>query len=174
MKLSLLRNKMNLVNLKARKEIARSKIIPSLTYGAPLFASETSDLIHIFHTAMMSIYRAIKNRFVYRESCRQICLAIEEPLPKQLLKRYLFSFAHKVIHQKRPRTIYNTLKFPTFPRKCKDIFSSLQARTDRRKRTLTLRVPKIFNSIPQELKYVNPQVFKTRIKKYDIADIPID
>ena len=71
-------------------------------YRAPLFAAETKEILNIFQTVLMAIYRAIKDAFVYKESSTSICKAAELNIPKQVLNDCAAIYAHKVVNTKKP------------------------------------------------------------------------
>ena len=122
----------------------------------------------------MTLYRTIKDQYVYRESCISICKAVGLDMPRQVLTNAATSFAHKVVVNKKPEPIYETIKFPTQRRACQMLSSKLQVRTKRRKRGLIYRIPALYNNIPSNLKFLNTKKFKIQLKKYKISDVPID
>ena len=162
------------MSTKNRIEIMNTKLLLVATYGAVLFAGETMENREIFHSAVMSVYCLVKNRFVFKEKCKDTCKVIGVHLPSQVLINCAAAFSHKVVRTKKPLTIFKTIHTPHFPRACQELSSILSARTIRRKRCLLYRITKIFNNIPAELKMLNPNIFKLRLKKYDIADTSID
>ena len=92
---------------------------------------------------------------------------------KQMLINITAKFAHRVVTFYEPEPIYKTIHVPTHPRSCQELFSTLKAKTNRRKRCLIIRLPKVYNSIPSCLKLLNPYSFKKKLRTFEIAETPI-
>ena len=163
----------NLIPMNQRKIVIKSKIMSILEYGAPLFSGETDDTKRIFHTGIMNCYRAIKNKFIYMESCKSICAHIGEPLPLQKLELLTIIQTHKLMKNLEPKSIMKFIKDQAHPRKCKNLVSTIEARTIKRKRSFLYKLPQIFNQIPHELKMLPNRLFKKRLEKYEISESPI-
>ena len=122
----------------------------------------------------MAIYRAIKDSYIYKESCILICKVIGIDLPHQVLNKSAAIFSHKVLNSGRPQPIYKMIRFPTHMRACKDKASQIGAWTKRSKRGLIYRIPIIYNALPYDLKHLNVKKFRLKLKKYNIADVEVD
>ena len=164
----------DLMTTRMRKIVLYSKVASILSYGSPLFSGETESVKNVYHTALMRINRAITNEYIYNESCEQICSKASVPTPLQLLSRNAAIYAHKIVREQKPEVSFYTIRVPLFPRACQDLFSRIEPRTIRHKRSLIYRIPKIFNTIPSALKFLPTKLFRKRVKKFDIADSKVD
>ena len=150
-----------------------SKVASILNYGGVLFAGETEENLSHYHTGMMRIIRAINQEYTFMEPCEVTCKKAELLMPKQMLINATAKFAHRVVTLHEPEPIYKTIHVPTHPRSCQELFSTLKAKTNRRKRCLIIRLPKVYNSIPSCLKLLNPYSFKKKLRTFEIAETPI-
>ena len=120
------------------------------------------------------ISRTIKEQYVYLESCISICKSITADLPQQVLIKHASIYAHKVITTKQPQAIFETIRFLTHRKLCQELTSKISARTRKRKRCLVHQIPKLYNNIPDKIKYLNHKKFKGKICKLHMAKAEVD
>ena len=113
--------------MKERKIILNAKAKSIMNCGALLFEGETQEVRKIYHTGVMAVNRAIKDKWVFKESCESICSIIGVDLPSEELTKITIMFAHKVISRNAPEPIIKTLRHALHPRTCHDIMSNLEA-----------------------------------------------
>ena len=161
------------MKIKTWREVILAKAGSVMNYGALLITGETESVISDYHTGMMRLFRAINGEFVFKEPCEQTCLKAGVKLPRQILTDTAIKYAHRVMFTHEPKPIFNSIYVPKHPRTCQEIFSSLNANTNRRKQNIILRLPKLYNKIPDKLKLLNPKAFNEKLRKYNISYVPI-
>ena len=79
---------------------------------------------------------------------------------------------HKVVNTGQPPQIFNLLTFPRIMRNTARINIKNVPRTKKCRRSTIYRIAKIFNNLPNNLKWVHPKMFKRAISKRKIQEIP--
>ena len=95
-------------------------------------------------------------------------------LPCKILLKATAIFANKVISMKKPAPLFKGVTLSKIRCTCQELSTKLEARTKRCKRCLAIRIPEVYNSLPNKLKILNSKRSKLKMKKYEISNTPID
>ena len=90
-----------------------------------------------------------------------------------LLAKSAATFAHKVVQTKKPPIIYEATRIPALRRTCQELSSKINPRTQRQKRGIIYRIPRIFNNLDNDLKLLTVAKFKHRLEnmRYQILKL---
>lgn len=86
-------------------------------------------------------------------------------MSRQILASIATKFAHRVEFNYEPESIFDTIFVPIHPYSFQDLFTTLEAKTTRRKRNIIL-ISKTIQLNTTAEKLVNPKSFKRKLVKF--------
>ena len=163
------------MNLDQRRQVVYAKALSIAEYGLPLYCGQVEAVKDKLTTIFMRANRAILHQPVpLKTKNKWICRQIKVKSPRQLILEAGAKLIHRIVNQRSPPQIYEQLTFPRLIRKTARIGVSNVPRTQKCKRSTIYQVVKIFNNLPNNLKFVPPKLFKKLISKRSIQEIPTD
>ena len=103
-----------------------------------------------------------------------ICRKIGVKTPRQLILESAAKVITGIVNTGRPYQQFNQLTFPRRVRKTAKLNTMRVPRTQKGRRTTFFRLVRIFNNLPDDLKFLHPKMFKKVIAKRSIQEVPID
>ena len=110
------------------------------------------------------------NRAVYRKdfmlvSNTRICKYISVDPPQLMCQKSAAKFIHKVISDRKPKQIYELIKFNNRHRKCSKISLTKGFSKEVSRRNIVSGSIDIFNNLKASLKYLSKRKFKRELRK---------
>ena len=163
------------MNLDQRREVVYSKVLSIANYGLALYSGQTEEIKDRMTTLMMKGNKLIYNKPVLEGMKNEwICKQIKVKTPRQLITEAAAKEMHRIVNTQAPPELYKLLVFPTHFRKAAKISLNHYPRTKKCRRSLFYKSLQQFNSLPEDLKYCHPKMFKRMIKKRRIREVPDD
>ena len=163
------------LNIKQRREIIYSKALSILSYGLALYAGQTEEVKDKMTAIMMRGNRMIINGPILQNTKNEIiCKQAGVKTPRQLMAEAATKVMHTIINTQAPPVLFKQLVFPTYFRRAAKIAIKNYPRTKRCRRSLFYKSLQYFNSLPEDIKYCHPKLFKRLIRKRRIQEVPID
>ena len=130
----------------------------------PLYVGKTTEVKKKCHQILMKSARFVRGNYGFKVSVNNILNSMNWRRSEDMITESTAKFIHQVIQTEKPRII---CKFIRTQRSQSTSSISLKhhPRTDRFSRTLINQSYKIYNTIPQELRKLNPTKFKAQLKK---------
>ena len=147
----------------ARRLFANAHMFSHLAYGVPLFINESQEINTKYHQIFMKCARFAFGSYGFKKSCIQICGEIGKKDSIQEANIACAKVAHKIIQNKKPVNFINKIRFPR-SRPNSDLALVRAPRLKVFKNTFINRIPKIYKSIPNQMKVLNQNQFKREIK----------
>ena len=122
----------------------------------------------------MKLNRLIFNQNTYKMSNKRICKNIQVELPDQLIKKNTLNMIHKLVVKRETDSIAKRIRIQRHMRMSSKISLNLNLKTKKAKRSILYKGIKMYNAIPANLKTLSVSLFKKRLKKYHINDVPDD
>merc|ERR1711954_520962 len=158
------------MNLKQRREVIYSKALSIVNYGLALYTGQTEEIKDKMTALMMKGNRMIYNKPVLEGMKKEwICKQIQVKTPRQMMAEAAAKEMHRIVNTQAPPELYKLLVFPTHFRKAAKIALNHYPRTKKCHRSLFYKSLQQFNSLPEDLKYCHPKMFKRLIKKRRIC-----
>ena len=152
---------------KARRLFANSHLFSHIAYGAPLFINESAELNGKYHQIFMKCVRFAYGSYGFRKSCKQMCNEIGKKVSFEEAHCACAKTVHKIIRSKKPRKIISKIRFPR-SRPNSDLALVRAPRLKIFKNLFINRIPSIYKTIPSQMKELNENKFKTKLKLISI------
>ena len=161
---------MNYMNVKTRKEVVYAKVGSIILYGAAAYSGQSERIKKLFNTLLMRCNSTILDRNVFHIEHKLICRDIKVQEPEELINQAAAKLINKVIHKKKPREIYNLLRFQLHQRNAQNLSLTISFRTIRGRRNTLSRSVQMFNALPPQMRNLPPQKFNHSINNYSLKN----
>ena len=155
------------MNKKTRTIFSNSFLLSKFKYGMPLYIGETWALRQKIHTQIMNIARFCRGEYGFKISCAKICKEIGWSTPDQMILKSTAVFIHKCIYLDQPKQITKLFKVQRMRRNT-NIFTKYYHKTGKFERNIIFQSYKLYNGLPEDMKSLNPKLFKSRLKQLTI------
>ena len=152
------------MDFRTRLRYADSHLISTINYGLPLFVSENEAAKNKINKAIMNAARFVHQSYCFRVSRFQILDRLNWKLPEIQIKEASARLFHKINYFSKPEDINNKIRRPRSRRNA-DISMKVVPKTKPFSKCLINSMASTLNSIPDDLRYEKPHLFKVKLKK---------
>ena len=148
-----------------RRLILLSKLKPLALYGAQLLFNESEHCIKRLESVLMRLYKWIYNRNTFKVKSKDIISDIHVDEPSQTLLKVNTKFICKIMHENKVDQLLNLFI------KNRHLGSKVylaDPQKDQSKSAIIRRV-KLYNALPLDIKSLNPQRLKRKLKKHKVT-----
>ena len=148
-----------------RKIILLSKLESVALYGAPLFFNESSYCIKRLELLLMRIYKWAYNKNTYMKKYSEICQELKVDEPQQKLLKTNTRFICKIMQEKKVDQLLSCLIIN--PRTGTKVYLADPHKNN--SRSALVRHISLYNSLPQDLKMLNPSRLKRKLDRHTVT-----
>ena len=142
-----------------------------LYYMLPLMSSANATQIQKVHKLIMFAARTVLGSYCFKTSGKKILDSINWMSANQVIKWSIVKYIQKIIFTKSPANIYNYYKQNR--RRCSIIVPKIYPTTKFSRDVYLFKGLVTYNAFPNDLKQLNPKMFKKKGLKYFKSDVQV-
>ena len=150
-----------------RLRYAQAHLLSIVQYGLPLYSGETQNVRGKVHKIWMTIARFCKQSYCFKISTHKILKSLSLKSAEQTTEMQTAIHIHKIIKTGRPYNVKGLIRQPRTRTSAK-LYPKYFSNTKILDKNIYIRGIKVYNSLPDELKNMEPKQFKKRIKSHYI------
>ena len=148
-----------------RRTILKTKLEPIAMYAAPLLFNESELCKKRLENILMNVNKWIYGKTTYMKSYKEICQEIQVEPPKQVILKTNTRYICKLMFEKQVTQLMNFLKINKRTGSKVYLKEPHKAST---KASLNRHID-LFNTLPLELKTLNPKRLKRKLAKLSVS-----
>ena len=153
-------------NFKTRLNFLNAHVIGKLMYAIPLYMHANKELLNKLHKVITTAARAAIGNYCYKKSIKYMLNKCNWLDIDTLIQSTSLNLLHKIINTKEPAAIYDMFKNLENRRSIVAINLTYRPKNRELKNFFLYKGTKIYNTLPNDIKNLNPNKFKDQIKVY--------